>query len=159
MFRRNLLCFSLYPYGHWLWSWHWAPLKRAWLCPLTPFRYFYTFIGSARAFSSQAEKAKLSLFPHVKRCSCPIIFVAICCPLSNTSLSSLCWRAWNCTQCPRWGFTSPEERGRVTSLNLQSVLFPFQPRIPWSFLAAWTYPEDCIVHEFRLCDHSCFFWL
>lgn len=39
MFRGGILCFSL---CHCLWFWHWAPLKRVFLCPCYSFHLYIT---------------------------------------------------------------------------------------------------------------------
>ncbi|KAK4811117.1 hypothetical protein QYF61_019748 [Mycteria americana] len=72
---------------------------------------------------------------HMERCSSPlIIFVALFWTCSNKSMSFLCWGPQNWTQYSRWGLTTVEWRGRITSLNLLATLHLYAAQDAIGFL-------------------------
>ena len=100
-----------------------------------PFRYLYTLMRSPLSllFSKLTSSSSLS-FSSQKGCSSPfIIFVALHWTLSNTSVYLLYWGAQHWTQHSRYGLTSTEQRGRITSLDLLAILHLMLATVPLTF--------------------------
>ena len=98
MFRGNLLCFRLC-----LWSWHWAPLKRAWLHPICTFpSSICTHWWDPWAFSPPGWAVPaLSGFPNRRDAAVPLLSLQ---PFAALSPVCLCLF---CTGQPRTGPSTP----------------------------------------------------
>lgn len=96
--------------------------------------YVNPFMRSPRVFSRLSPSSP-SLSSY-ERCSNPLFtLVALCWALYITLMPALYWGAQNWVQYCRCDLTGYERRGRITSLDLWTMLLLMQPRMKPTFSA------------------------
>ena len=124
--------------AHCLWSCHWAPLKRAWFCPLCtlPWSIDTHRLHIPWAFSSPSWAVPaLSAFPYRGGAPVPSSslwhFVGLfpVCPCLSCSEESSTGHSTP-------GVASPVLRGRILSHDLLPILCLMQPRMPFAAFVA-----------------------
>lgn len=122
---------------HCLSSWHWSPLKRAWLHP--PFTYWLIRFPLSLLFCRLKSSSSQSFLLGEVIFTSPRRKESLHRTLSNMAMSLLYWGAQNWMQHSRFGLTHPEWKERIISLDLLVILLLMQPKIPLAFIAARTY--------------------